>query len=91
MICSLSIVLVLMLWNMVDSGGDAKVLMVSIPMLLSLILASVKIMALIRENDKISDVIEQLQQHVRQRTTFFFVSKFYFGNNSVIFSKKQLF
>lgn len=71
---SLSIGTILMAWNLLESRRNADVLVVSVPMLMSLILVSVKFVALMEKSVTISAAIERIQQRISQRELFLILS-----------------
>lgn len=71
MIGSMSIGAILMAWNLVENGDDVKVLVVSSPILLSLILVDLSFLALVWKHDTITEVIERIQELIGQRKHFF--------------------
>lgn len=67
LICSMSITLTLMVWNLLEIDGDAKTLVVSMPLMMSLTQVFVTFLVLIRENGAIAEATERIQSHVNRR------------------------
>lgn len=64
----------LIAWNLLENGGDSKVLVVSTPMLMSLILLGLSFVALVWKNDIIVEAIECIQKHIGHRKLFEIIS-----------------
>lgn len=79
MVCSMTIATLLMAWNLLESGGDTKMLLVFLPMVLSIAQVCLTLIAMVWENNTIAAVIEVIQKVVRDRKIF----QFYYDKSSI--------
>lgn len=75
MACSMTIATLLMAWNLLESGGDTKKLLVSLPMVLSMAQVCLTLTAMVWENGTIAAVIEVIRKVVGDRKIFLFHQK----------------
>lgn len=70
MVCALFSVTALMAWNLLENDGDAKVLVVSLPLVMSLTQVFIAFVALIGQNATITEAIDCIQAIVERRESF---------------------
>lgn len=71
---SISVEIMLMIWNILENDAGVKVLAISVPLLMSFVQVLVTFVALMCENRNITEAIARIQGLVSQREQFFFGS-----------------
>lgn len=69
-------IIALAIWRLIEKNDDLENLIISAPLIITILQLFIKILILVKKHREISEILDQLQRVIDQRTWLFLVSPY---------------